>query len=163
MFLFRVVLTALSIVQTLATPVTSSKVQHERRSTITSWSKHRRLDSRSVLPVRVGLKQTNLHEVGDKLNSVSDPASLQYGNHWSPQKIANYFSPSESTVIEVKAWLLAEGFGPDRVSLSKSKGWLKFDATVAEVERLLETEFYTYKHPDGSEHMGEYIFKKKLP
>lgn len=151
---FSLLLVAPSILATpLASP--SAKVVHERRNAAPdSWNQARRLHARDLIPLRIALTQNNLHVAEEKLYSVSDPSSENYGKHWSHEEIADFFAPSEAVVAAVKAWLHEEGIHSDRVSLSNSKGWLHVETSVAEAERLLETEFHLYEHEDGSQQVG---------
>lgn len=40
---------------------------------------------------------------------VSDPQSENYGKHWTPSRVHDFFSPSEETIETVKEWLIAAG------------------------------------------------------
>lgn len=71
------------------------------------------------------------------------------GKHWSAEKIANTFAPSKHTADQVESWLLNFGISPDRLSFSKGRNWIQFDATVAEAEALLQTEYHAYEHSEG--------------
>jgi tripeptidyl-peptidase-1 len=56
------------------------------------------------------------------------------------------FSPSAETVAAVKQWLVNSGISANRVTHSDNKGWLAFDASAAEAESLMGTEYHTYEH-----------------
>ena len=56
------------------------------------------------------------------------------------------FAPADDTVAAVKAWLVASGIAEARITHSDNKGWLAFDATTAEAEDLLQTEYHVYEH-----------------
>jgi tripeptidyl-peptidase-1 len=56
------------------------------------------------------------------------------------------FAPPEETLRSVKAWLTASGIHHSRISHYENKGWLAFDASVAEAERLLLTKFHEHEH-----------------
>ncbi|KZT40291.1 hypothetical protein SISSUDRAFT_1060362 [Sistotremastrum suecicum HHB10207 ss-3] len=148
----------LSAANVLAGPLASRgpRIVHEKRSphAAATWQKHRRVDARTPVPIRVGLKQRNIHEIEDLLYSVSDPESPKYGQHWEYHEIAQHFAPEDETIAAVKEWLAEEGFGPERVRLTSTKGWIEIDATFGEAERLLDTEYHVYRHDDGSEHVG---------
>ena len=62
---------------------------HEKRSSTSSWSKlHEvKLDERITLPVRIGLKESNLDSGYDLLMDVSDAKSPNYGKHWSYEQV----------------------------------------------------------------------------
>lgn len=64
------------------------------------------------------------------------------------------FAPAASSVEVVTEWLKAAGLA-DRVSQSFNKQWIQFDATTAEAEDLLFTEFYVYEHrPTGTQNIA---------
>ena len=132
----------------------SPRVLHEKRTGSVKVSKHRRLDARTSVPMKIGLTQSNTHRVEELLLDVSHPDSPNYGKHYNPQEVADIFKPSDDTINAVFAWLEEHGIGEDRASLSPTKGWIHFPATVAEIETLLDTTFHVYKHQDGSEHVG---------
>jgi tripeptidyl-peptidase I len=130
-------------------------VLHERRtSQPVTWTQTRRLEPRKVLPLRIGLKQQNAHEIEELLMSIAHPDSPTYGQHWSPERVASYFAPSKASISTVKTWLSDSGLHPDRIRISLSNGWIEVNATVAEVEDLLDTEYYVYTHPSGHEQIS---------
>ncbi|KAI4105412.1 MAG: hypothetical protein LQ339_003476 [Xanthoria mediterranea] len=130
-------------------------VLHEKRDKLPpGWQYHEKLDRSKVLPMKIALTQSNLDKADEFLMDVSSPTSSNYGKHWTHQDIANKFAPSEETVETVKSWLTSSGIAADRISRSQSLGWLKFDATVAEAEDLLRTEYHLYKHSTGKPHVS---------
>jgi len=130
-------------------------VVHERRAVEpVNWVKTRRLEAHKSLTVRIGLAQQNLHELEETLMSVAHPDSQKYGQHWSPERVAEYFAPSETTVSMVKSWLMDAGFHPERLYHSRSKGWITVKADVSEAESLLKAEYYLYTHPSGRKQIG---------
>ena len=85
---------------------------------------------------------------------VSHPESPNYGKHWSADKIAETFAPAKTSIDAVRSWLHSAGFAAERVRLSASKGWIEVNATVNEVERLLDADYHVYSHETGTEHIG---------
>ena len=134
-----------------AVPQTKGHVIHERRDIIPAgWKRHSKLANHQVLPIKVALKQANLHRLEEHLMDVSHPDSSNYGSHWSHKQIAETFAPSTDTVNAVRDWLTSFGISAERVKTSQSLGWLHFNATVEEAEDLLSTEYHLYKH-DGTD------------
>ncbi|KAI4274946.1 MAG: hypothetical protein LQ337_003552 [Flavoplaca oasis] len=130
-------------------------VLHEKRDRLPpGWEYHEKLAPTKVLPMKIALTQSNLDKADEFLMDVSSPASANYGKHWTHEDIANKFAPSAETVDTVKTWLTSAGIAPERISRSQSLGWLKFDATVAEAENLLKTEYQLYKHSTGKPHVS---------
>jgi len=106
------------------------------------------------LPLRFGLKQSNLDRIGEMLNDVSHPESPSYGNHWTPAQVTKAFAPSTETINTVRIWLHEARFDASRLKVSPTKGWIQVNATVAEAERLLQTEYNVYTHLGGEKHVG---------
>lgn len=100
------------------------------------------------------MKQANIDRLEEFLLDVSHPHSPNYGKHWSPKQIAETFAPSQDSIDAVIDWLDSEGLSRDRIKLSNSKGWVQIDATVEEVEKLLDAEYYLYTHEYGHQHIG---------
>ncbi|KAF9046283.1 subtilisin-like protein [Panaeolus papilionaceus] len=134
----------------------SPHVLHEKRAADpVDWVLSHRLDANKVLPMRFGLSQQNLHKVEEMLMSVSHPESPNFGQHFTPEEIIETFAPSKETVDNVINWLADSGISRDRLKISANKGWVSVDATTAEVEELLNTEYHVYTHTEtGAEQFG---------
>ncbi|KAI0329253.1 subtilisin-like protein [Cubamyces sp. BRFM 1775] len=145
----------LTSISTFASPLVP-RVPHESRSILPrGWAPVRRAESDFVLPLRIALAQSNLESLESFLLDVSDPSSPNYGDHWTPAKVATTFRPPSESVDTVRGWLAESGIGAERVSLASGAGWLVANVTVAEAEELLETEYYVYEHADsGHEQVG---------
>lgn len=126
-----------------ALTVPHNHVVHERRH-LPHPQINKRMSSNAVLPMRIGLRQNEaaLEAAEEWLMDVSHPASAKYGQHWSSEEVVAAFSPPEDRVETVASWLIQSGIGKERITHSQNKGWLAFDATVEEAERLLHTQYF---------------------
>ncbi|GKZ19826.1 tripeptidyl-peptidase sed1 [Aspergillus brasiliensis] len=151
----RASLFLLSVTAALASPAPPNHVVHERREALPSvWVEESRLDKRALLPMRIGLTQSNLDRGHDLLMDMSHPQSSRYGQHLSSEEVHDLFAPSNEAVESVRAWIESAGIAPSRISQSHNKQWLQFDAYASEAEQLLQTEYYIYSHADtGSSHL----------
>lgn len=61
-------------------------------------------------------------------------------------QIAEVFAPSRETIDVVKGWLASFKIGEDRISISKSSSWIRFNLTVGEAEELLQTKYKVSIH-----------------
>lgn len=130
----------------------SPRVLHESRSFVPAgWTPVRRATGFRI-PLKIGLTQPNLASIEEHLMDVSHPESANYGNHWSPAKVAQTFRPTQDSVDTVRTWLHQSGIEPDRVKMAG--GWLTADVTIEEAEELLGTEYYVYEHENGATHVG---------
>jgi tripeptidyl-peptidase I len=60
------------------------------------------------------------------------------------------FAPTDEAVTAVRDWLTQFGIHDSRIVHSDNKGWLAFDASAEEAERLLLTEFHEHEHRQSS-------------
>ncbi|KAJ7909636.1 peptidase S8/S53 domain-containing protein [Mycena leptocephala] len=142
----------LALLLTESTGSLASTVVHEKRIDHPSLIHSRRLEGDLTVPLKIGLKQKNTEDLAKHLLSVSDPQSPFFGQHWSPEKVAQVFAPANETRDAVTAWLSEAGFG-ERLRFSPNKAWIHVaNTTVNEVEALLSTEYHVYSHESGEEH-----------
>ncbi|KAK1094542.1 hypothetical protein LTR48_000091 [Friedmanniomyces endolithicus] len=132
-----------------ALPSAEPHVLHEKRDGLpVAWRHHSRAERSTVLPVRIGLKQRNLEHGSRYIADVADPKSPNFGKHWSAEKVANAFMPSQETSDKVTNWLTSSGISANRLSHSVGRNWIEFTATVDETERLLKTQYHVYQQKD---------------
>ncbi|KAF8263524.1 peptidase S8/S53 domain-containing protein [Lactarius quietus] len=133
----------------------ANHVIHERRTAEPiGWAKYHRADADDIIPLHIGMKQQNLHMLEDLLMDVAHPDSPTYGQHWTPEKVIDFFAPGESTLCSIRTWLSASGISEDKLRLSPNKGWIELNVTVAFAELLLDTDYYIYEHQSGAKQIG---------
>jgi len=74
------------LTSTIAAPTAPSKqhVVHERRATLpTHWNRNAKLHGDSVIPMRIGLTQSNLEKADEFLMDLAHPESPNFGKHVS--------------------------------------------------------------------------------
>jgi len=133
-------------------------VLHEKRDFVSYGANgptiSRRLEGHIHVPLQIALKQKNLDTLPEHLQSVSDPDSPSYGQHWTHQQVVDAFAPSPDTEITVRGWLIDAGFDNSAIKLSYNKAWIEVEgATTRHVEQLLDTEYHVFTH-DREEHVG---------
>lgn len=150
--MFRSIISCLAVISIFGSATATSRFRmsiHEKRADIGLEMKRiDRVPHSQTFSMRIGLTQQNLEHSSRYLMDVSDPASTNYGKHWTVEQIKDIFSPSDETIDAVMKWLTVSGIAEDRISLTPSRGWLAFDATVHEAEQLLETEYFQYENGD---------------
>jgi tripeptidyl-peptidase-1 len=112
---------------------------HEQRTNIAhGWSRvGEPAPHTALLPLKIGLKQSNIDKLHDHLLDVSHPDSENYGKHWTPEEVKAYFRPSEESVEVVMAWLEEAGVERSRIELSKGENWVQVkDFSLQEAERV---------------------------
>ena len=79
-------------------------------------------------------------------------------------QIIELFAPRQESIDSVSEWLESSGIEKSRFKLSGGRNWINFEASVAEVENLLQTEYKLYEHPAGGHHIGcdEYSLPQHL-
>lgn len=144
--LLHLLLAAAIAAPAAAAPTITNHVLHETRPD-SDWTPTSRVAPGAMLPIRIGLAQSNLGIAHEFLREVSDPASERYGQHWPAERVHNAFAPDARAVEAVRAWLESSGIAPHRVVQSDNKGWLAFDGTAKEAEDLFRAEYYEHEHP----------------
>ncbi|KAM6481931.1 putative alkaline serine protease AorO [Trichoderma sp. SZMC 28011] len=138
------------------------RVLHESREAkhqLSQWQKLDKLPPDTIVPVRLALKQGNTDRGKDLLMEISNHTSEKYGQHLTQEEIVELFAPANESINAVKSWLVASGISSGAIKIPKSKGWLYFDATVAQLEAALETEYHVYNHlSSGSSHFGTHEY-----
>ncbi|KAK3299682.1 peptidase S8/S53 domain-containing protein [Chaetomium fimeti] len=131
-----------------ARSVPTSHTVHERhvQNNLEGWVKRDLVDSEATVPVRIGLKQSNVDAGHDLLMNISNPKSPNYGKHLSRREVIDLFAPESHAVEKVKRWLASSGVEERRLSQSPNKQWIQFDAPAREVEDLLHTRYYTFEN-----------------
>lgn len=138
---------SLAAAQAFALP-SSNHVLHEKRTT-PLVHRRERVEGNAIVPIRIALKQQNLHTGYDRLMEVSDPSSSRYGQHMSADEVHSIFAPAEDTISTVKTWLLDSGIAEKDILPYTNKGWLAIDMPAKDAERLLRTKYYEHETSDG--------------
>lgn len=62
------------------------------------------------------------------------------------------------------SWLTDSGIEPHQISVAPSKAWVEVNATVGEIEELLQTKYFIYDHSLRESHVGclEYSLPEHL-
>ncbi|KAM7215665.1 alkaline serine protease [Rhypophila decipiens] len=111
-----------------------------------TWEKTEKVPTGAMLPMRIGLRQSNVDVGHEMLMDRSTPGSPNFGNHLSAQQVIDLFAPPQDSVEVVIDWVVSAGIARERISQSTNKQWVQFDANVTEVEHLLLADYYIYEH-----------------
>jgi len=133
---------------------TSHAIAHEKRNiyAASAIGRGQRIDAHSIIPVRIGLTQSDLDDGYAHLMDIASPTSPNYGKHWAADAVNAVFSPSNETGSSVREWLVASGIDNDEV-VEGGKGWLTLNIPASKAERLFNTEYYEYETADGAVRM----------
>ncbi|KAI0598664.1 Pro-kumamolisin, activation domain-containing protein [Biscogniauxia sp. FL1348] len=130
--------------------IPETHTRHEKRMVEQerSWTKVERAKSEALLPMRIGLKQTNLQSGHDLLMDISNPESKNFGKHLSAEEVVDFFAPPLTSVAAIKEWLVNAGIPSSAISQSTNKQWIQFDAPVSQVEELLMADYHVWENRD---------------
>ena len=130
----------------LPSPGQLRHVVHEKRSISGRWVPTDRVHPDAIIPLRIGLTQSDLHTGMDRLMDVSHPSSSNYGKFLSAEEVHELFKPAEDVVQQVKDWLLSAGIEESDIVHSDNKGWLAVDLPAHQAESLMQTKYTLYDH-----------------
>ena len=138
---------ALIVVQpfpSLAAP-SGAFVTHEKRDASPyGWIKREPVEVDRILPVRVGLVQSNFDRGHNMLMDISEPRSTNYAKHLNSDEVIELFAPSEDAVRGTLDWLDGSKIGRDRIAQTRNREWLAFMTSAQELDDLLQTKFHDY-------------------
>lgn len=127
---------------------------HEKRD-VSLPNARQRINGESIIPVRIGLRQSDLHTGYERLMDISHPASENYGKHLSKEQVHSIFAPTEETTEIVKTWLLDSGLvNHSEILHYENKGWLAINVPARHAEILLGTLFYEFESYNGDIRIG---------
>ncbi|KAJ5623249.1 hypothetical protein N7490_011854 [Penicillium lividum] len=78
---------------------------------------------------------------------LSTPGHPSYGQHLNREQVRQRLRPSSNVSNQIISWLLSENIVPNSIEVDGN--WITFQAVVAEAERMLKTEFSSYKNNDS--------------
>jgi tripeptidyl-peptidase I len=120
----------------------------ERHVVPRAWSEQGRAPAAQRVNLQIGLKQSNEGSIEQHILEVSDPSHARYGQHLTAEEVADIVTPSDDTIDLVYEWLSEHNI-TDYV-LNPSKDWISVQLPLEKVEKLLQTEYFTFKHEDGT-------------
>lgn len=120
----------------------------ELKALPSQWTKTSGNASAANLAVKIGLKQSNIQGLEQRLMEVATPGNADYGQWLSKEEIDSYVAPSAVNVALVKTWLALYGIND---VTSPTSDWLAFSAPVSTVEALLGTTYDFYTHPSSKQ------------
>lgn len=91
-----------------------------------------------AIELRLSLKQTNLNQVLDIAQQVSNPRSKSYGEYMTSDELASLTAPTAQHRAAVENWLIGAKITFERVG----HNMLEVKASTYELKSLLKTDFY---------------------
>lgn len=127
----------------------TTHVLHEKRASSSRWKRTNRVHPEAIIPLRIGLTQTNLENGHDLLMDISHPSSPSYGKYLSAEEVHELFKPAADVVHAIRDWLIQENVNASDIEHSQNKGWLAVDLPTREVERLFLAEYHVLENTRG--------------
>ncbi|KAJ7477364.1 subtilisin-like protein [Mycena latifolia] len=101
------------------------------------------------LTLRIALNPNNIAGLENELYAVSDPSSSRYGQHLTPEEVAEYVKPSSDALSVVTSWLQMNKISAS--TISPAGDVLQFKIPVSQANSLLNTEFSLFSHKASDE------------
>ncbi|EGD80642.1 hypothetical protein PTSG_01230 [Salpingoeca rosetta] len=133
---------ALALVATLAVAASAAPAY----STDSGWKVVG--DAAGTVKFHIALAHANPTAIVNKLYEVSDPASPEYGNHWTREELKQHSKPVDGAVKRVTTWLSDAGI--TAVTPNWCGDILTVRASAAAVESLLSLDLQTFFHTDAN-------------
>ncbi|KAL2111862.1 hypothetical protein VUR80DRAFT_9155 [Thermomyces stellatus] len=143
----------LCILCSFASATTPSYAIHKRAPDRHSgWERGARANSDLVVPVQIDLAEDGIEEVTEELLALSDPSSPSFRKYWSPSQVTSALSLSDEDISSVLEWVgQIEGDPRPEPLVSPCRCRIDFNATIGQLESLLQTKYYTFTHASTGE------------
>lgn len=106
------------------------------------WSVAGNTNPDTILKMQIGLKQSNVKGLEQKLLDISNPSSPNYGKWLNKEQIDSYVKPDEASVNMVKNWLASHGI---KDVTQSAVDWMEVKVPISAAEKLLNTKYSMYK------------------
>jgi len=116
-----------------------------------SWVKGARAgrDEQLDLTVQIRIDQKGLDDLERIFWDVSDPKSINYGAHRTPEQVGRILDVPNSRINMVRQFFFDHGVS--KIKLSPQKDMLTLSAKVHVFEKALQTELYHFSHFEWTE------------
>ncbi|KAJ7058549.1 subtilisin-like protein [Mycena amicta] len=151
MVLLRASFLAALVALAIATPTDrSALVVHEQRAKPASgFVSTGPAPSDEQLTLRIALNPNNIAGLESELYAVSDPTSSRYGQHLTPEEVAEYVKPTSDALSAVTSWLQTNKISA--TTISPAGDILQFKIPVSQANSLFNTEFSVFTHSASDE------------
>ncbi|KAJ5998732.1 hypothetical protein N7451_006542 [Penicillium sp. IBT 35674x] len=112
------------------------------------WVKGDKPSPLALIKFRIAVNTPNLAVFEQKVIDLSTPGHPSYGQHMSREQVRQSLRPSPDVSNQILSWLNAENISPDSIELDGD--WIAFQALVSQAERMLKTEFFSWKNKDSN-------------
>lgn len=129
-----------------ASPVRSEYAVKDTHYVPSRWSRVQRADPGHMIDLQIGLTQSRFHELERHLYEVSDPSHSRYGQHLTIDEVNDLVKPTEDALELVHEWLSEHGIQTSQLKYSPARDWIMVRLPVDHIERLLNTEYFTFVH-----------------
>ena len=126
----------------------ANSIRQENSLNLSQWTQGNEADANHLLSLSIALKIQNIGLGVETLLRISDPSSIDYGQHLSAKDVALMFAPKPSAVTDVVNWLVDSGIDQNHVKISYGGDRLSLDLCVQEATMLLNTTFYHQTHKE---------------
>lgn len=116
---------------------------HETSIVPHGWQLIGAADHSRHLELSVALSQPRLGELKKRLAEISDPKHVDYGAHLTQAQVKEYQKPDATGSSAVLRWLSQAGIEDAYLDYA----WIRFNATVSQVNSLLRCELEEYGTP----------------
>lgn len=110
------------------------------------WVKHSTPSPNQHITLRIALQQPNFHKLESELYEISDPESSRWTDHLTKEQVEELIAPHPTSITLVDDYLTSHGIDVSAAERTPAKDYVIVTVTVAQAEKLMDTEYSVYKH-----------------
>jgi len=126
----------------------------QQRPGVSRWIRGARVDGnrRISMHISIAASKSIIANAAQHLYRKSDPASVDYGKHWSAARVESHFAPTSDTIQEIVAWLNQSGIPRSSLRVSQDRNHIFLAPKVRDAELLLNTHYHEFHDQTRSGH-----------
>ncbi|KAF9061050.1 family S53 protease-like protein [Rhodocollybia butyracea] len=123
-------------------------LQHSRDSVPDGFIANGPAPADDPITIRLALTSSNMTGLEQKLLSISDPTSTEYGQWLTKEEVKAFVQPSAQTVAAVSAWATANSI--TTTTISPNEEWVAITVPISQANELLDAEFTVFTHTSSN-------------
>lgn len=136
-FLLPTLIATLALASPLSTTMTTKQALE---AVPLGWELEAAAPPQMTIAMHIGLKESNLDKLEQRMLEISDPDHPNYGKHMSKADVDALTAPSKDTIDAVTKWLMSHG-----IPIGEIKGGsLKITLPISKAEEMLDTSYGVY-------------------
>ncbi|KAJ6114666.1 hypothetical protein N7486_000444 [Penicillium sp. IBT 16267x] len=144
---FAILIFVVCWIKVVLAGISSHQILEKLEDAPSGWLKGDKPSPLALINFRLAVNSPDIAVFEQIVLDLSTPGHPSYGQHMSREQVRRLLRPSHDVSNQILSWLNSENISPDSIELDGN--WITFQAAVSQAERMLKTEFFSYRNKDN--------------